>query len=300
MASGNANDFLLPSHIASFFDFHSFLAQELQNGLDVNQRTIEGQTPLHLAAHGDAMANGDLLITHGADINALGWAANTPLSWAIDVERYTSCGKSGLFLMATKLISHGADTTLHYESLPPLNRACDMPMPDDPFLLDIIRSLLENGAASQIDGYPGNRSPLANAAAVGAPGIVRMLLDYGACPDGGSEGNSYQRVFQNPLLNALRGSRNDEVILKLLERAANPSFCGPDGRTTLHVCIQECRNSQGLAELLFRFVADVNHRAADNALPLHEAAAENKHDEIGLLISYGALLIQWTPQAVRL
>ena len=290
MASGNANDFLLPLHIAAFFDFGPFVQQELQNGADVNQRTIEGQTPLHLAARGEAMVSGQLLTKHGADINAIGWSANTPLSWAVDVECYTSCTRSGPFLMAKHLLSCGADTNLVYDSLPPLNRACDMPMPDDPYLLETIHSFLEGGAARQIDGHPRHRSPLASAAAVGAPELVKLLLDYGACPDGGSEGNAFQRMIRNPLLNALRGSQNKKVILALLEGGVNANLAGPDARTALHVCIKECEEPQELAELLLRFGADVNSLASDNSLALHEAVAENKLDAIGLLLQHGSTL----------
>ena len=290
MSSGNANDFLLPLHIAAFFDFGPFVQQELQNGADVNQRTVDGQTALHLAARGEAMVSGQLLTKHGADVNALGWSANTPLSWAVDVECYTSCTRSGPFLMAKHLLSCGADTDLVYDSLPPLNRACDMPMPDDPYLLEIIHSLLEDGAARQINGHPRHRSPLASAAAEGAPELVKLLLDFGACPDGGSEGNAFQRMLRNPLLTAIRGSQNDKVILALLEGGANPNIAGPDARTALHVCIKECEEPQELADLLIRFGADVNSLASDNSLPLHEAVAENKLDAIRFLLQKGSSL----------
>ncbi|MCJ1242723.1 hypothetical protein MMC14_010732 [Varicellaria rhodocarpa] len=290
MASGNANDFLLPLHIAAFFDFDCFVQQELQNGAEVNQRTIECQTPLHLAARGDAVASGHLLITHGADVNAIGWSANTPLSWAIDVENYTTCTRSSPFLIAKKLLSCGADTTLVYDSLPPLNRACDMPMPDDPFLLDIVRLLLEKGAARQINGYHGHRPPLANADAQGALKLVNLLLSYGACPNARSEGNAFRQEVRSPLINALRGSQNKQVILALLERGADTNFAGPDGRTTLHVCIEECNEFQGLAELLLRFGADVNRQASDGSLALHKAVAESKLNAIELLLHYGSSL----------
>lgn len=290
LSSGSANDFLLPLHIAAFFDFGPLVQQELQNGADLNQRTIEGQTPLHLAARGEAMASGQLLTNHGADINAIGWASRTPLSWAVDLECNRICMKSGPFLMAKKLLSCDADPNLVYDSVPPLHSACDLPMPDDPYVLEIIHSLLESGAASNIDGHPGHRSPLASAAAVGAPELVKLLLDYGACPDGGSKGNGFHRMIRNPLLNALRGSPNKRVILALLEGGANANLVGPDARTALHVCIKECKEPRELAELLLRFGADVNSRAADNSLALHEAVAENKLDAIGLLLQYQSSL----------
>ncbi|KAI1073622.1 hypothetical protein F5B20DRAFT_597369 [Whalleya microplaca] len=288
MSSGGANDFLQPLHIAAFFDFSHFIETDLHNGSDVNQRTVDGQTPLHLAARGDALDSGCLLLDYGADINAIGWSSNTPLNWAIDVECYTSCSKSGPFLMAELLLSRGADPTLVPDSLPPLTRICDVPRSDDPFILGIVKEIFDRGVSKYVNGYPDHRSPLASAAKHGSSQLMRLLLQYGACPDGGLEGNRFQRALRNPLLVVLEGNRNPDIIRVLLENGANPNVTEPDGRSALHLCTRAGLNSTELALLLLRYGADVNSQASDLSTPLHDAVAEGKLGDIRLLIDYGA------------
>lgn len=53
-----------------------FLGIEL---LRANQKGAMDSTPLHIASRTGAIADIDVLVSHGADVNALGDLANTPL-----------------------------------------------------------------------------------------------------------------------------------------------------------------------------------------------------------------------------
>ena len=192
--------------------------------------------------------------------------------------------------MAEKLLSCGADRTLVYEALPPLVCACGLPMPDDLFLLNLIRTLLDKATLEEINGHPSKKSPLASAASLGAAKRVNLLLNNGACPNGGPEGNHGQKALRNPILSLLRGSKDEQILLTLLQKGANPNVVSADGLPALHLCIRECQNSQILAKLLLSFGANVDSRASDNSLALHEAVAFNKFDDIELLLCYGTSL----------
>jgi ankyrin repeat protein len=226
VSSGDANDFLPSLHVAAFFDFAELVKSRLESGADANQLSVDYQAPLHLAARGDAVASGQLLIQHGGNLNALGWAGNTPLMWAIDVECYTTSKRSGPFHMAAVLLDAGADPNVGS----PLSSACGMPRPDDPFLLDLVRSLLESGGTKGINGHPDSDPPLSLAVKQNAGLLAKLLLNYGADPNGGPNVNIVQRSRRYPLIAALQVGCNATIVRTLLEVAADPNAADPGVR----------------------------------------------------------------------
>lgn len=286
MNSGDANDLLPELHIAAFFDFPDFLTERLLQGADVNQRTLERQTPLILAARGDSVRTADILLKSGADVNARGWGENTALSWSIDGDSWVRYKQPGPFDVAQVLLESGADPNLTYGHLLPLYRASMIPYPDDPFVLTVVELLLKYGAAKYIDGHPEEKSPLYCAAMLGAPELTRILLENGANANGLSPQNRPHKSRRYPLLTlATRQNPKVEVARMLLEAGANVNAAAPDGRTALHFSI---RGTLELTTLLLNYGADINKRASDGSLPLHDAARENNVPAIKTLVDYGS------------
>lgn len=212
ITSGTANDFLPALHVAAFFDFDGYLEKALRAGADRIEKSLEKQTPLHLAARGDSVNCGKILLNHCANINARGWSGTTPLSWAIDGEIYTDAAGEGPFEMAWFLLQHNADPTLgprtpHEHSIP-ISWACGYPQPDNPYILELVNEMLDRGASIYIDGSPGFRKPLLTSAVIAKScRLVDLLLAKGANPNGGKnlENKEYSR-FNHPLIAALRES----------------------------------------------------------------------------------------------
>lgn len=80
-----------------------------QDGLDVNQVNLEGQTPLMLAAQADqnALAVTELLITQGANVNEVDQYGNTALIYAVQANDLP---------VVKALVEHGADISIENKS----------------------------------------------------------------------------------------------------------------------------------------------------------------------------------------
>lgn len=81
----------------------------VQDGMDVNQPNLEGQTPLMLAVQADshALEVTNLLLTQGAKVNEVDTYGNTALIYAAQV--------GGLDVIKA-LVAHGADAAIANKS----------------------------------------------------------------------------------------------------------------------------------------------------------------------------------------
>jgi hypothetical protein len=72
-------------HGSAFARFHHALppAVLIELGADVHRRDRRGHTPLHAAADGKNLVSVELLLAHGADVEAQGADGLSPLAWAL-------------------------------------------------------------------------------------------------------------------------------------------------------------------------------------------------------------------------
>ncbi|MEQ9404637.1 MAG: ankyrin repeat domain-containing protein [Cyclobacteriaceae bacterium] len=80
--SANNQFRVTPLHSACAISNYEIADILLKHGADVNARQMSGVTPLHSAAHNGQFEISDLLIKHGADVNAKMEDGRTPLSMA--------------------------------------------------------------------------------------------------------------------------------------------------------------------------------------------------------------------------
>lgn len=120
----------------------------------------DGATPLHFAAIGNHRQVVDLLLDHGADINAIDDEfGSTPAGWA---------NEKGYVEMVHYLVARGAKV--------------DLPRAAGFGLLDLVIELLATDA-SAINASGGWGMPIHEASLWGHPRIVEVLLEYGADPN---------------------------------------------------------------------------------------------------------------------
>ena len=154
-------------HADAWWGKTEFVMQHLVNGVDVNLKDKDGNTPLHKAARGGAR-NKDivvLLIEKGGDVNARNDDLWTPLHYSIgDTE------------ISKILIENGADISAkdNYGYTPLHNAAHDNE-------IEIIEILISKGAGvNQLTKY--GESPLDKAIEMKATEAINLLRKHGSKP----------------------------------------------------------------------------------------------------------------------
>jgi len=266
-------------------------------GADVNTKTPEGSTPLHLAADEGHKDVGKVLIAKGADLNAKNAIGSTPLNNAtqnghkdmaelliakgadvnakdaVDSTPLKSAVQNGHKDIAELLIANGADVNAKDVSdSTPLHFAADEGHKD------IAELLIAKGADVNVRDVTG-LTPLNSAAQNGHKDIAELLIAKGA------DVNAKDSYGIMPLHEAV-GWGDEDVIKLLIAKGADVNAKEEDGVTPLHWAALE--DHMDVAELLIAKGADVNAKDEDGMTPLHWAAQEGYMDVAELLIAKGA------------
>ncbi|GLU07653.1 hypothetical protein SLE2022_246030 [Rubroshorea leprosula] len=182
-----------PLHHAIFEEHLPTAVYLLEKGADPNAATTKGYTPLHYAAEHGPKKLIELLISRGAEINAMA-DCGTPLQYAV--------GKRKKEFVKVLLDHHANPNLISRDQYSPL-------------LLSIVaksiectKMLLKAGADPNIHGSEGIRTPLGIAASEGDTEVVKCLLNAGADP------NVTNNEGLTPVeLAALTGTHQDVMIL---------------------------------------------------------------------------------------
>ena len=205
----------------------------LAHGADVNARDKDGETYLHHAAKAGTGKEAELLLAHGADVNAKDSSGRTPLHYAA---RY------GNKQFAELLLAHGADVNAKDMSgSTPLHWAA--------------------GAAGE-----GNRDR------------AELLLAHGA------DVNARDNLGETPLHWAAYSGNRDRAEL-LLAHGADVNAKDSSGRTPLHYPASD--GNKQLAELLLAHGADVNAKNGQKQTPMGLAAQNKLKEMVELLRLHG-------------
>jgi ankyrin repeat protein len=241
-------------------------ARKEQAAADAAQGAFE---PLEEKLSKGQMGAAELLLAHGADVNAKDGTGKTYLCFAAE---------NGQKDAAELLLAHGAD----------VNAKCRGRMP--PLLVaaynehgDLFELLLAHGAdVNAMDiGDIDKPTALAWMAFKGHRDMVELLMAHGA------DVNLKEKLGQTPLYEAAWGGHADVAELLLTKGAdVNAKNQGLMAETPLHRAA--FMGYRDVAELLLAHGADVNAKDAAGETPLRWAERNNQQDMVRWLRQHGA------------
>jgi ankyrin repeat protein len=213
-----------------YLDFSDAALTALQARADPQERTLDGTTPLTMAAATGEQAVVEKLLALKVDVNAVNKSHCTALLLA---------AARGHAEIAKLLLAHGADPNLaESHGATPLLAAADKGH------FKTVELLVARGAGVNVCCTPGQYTPLMYAAANGCSEAVRALLDAGAAVE----------AKDNEGLTALMyAARNGypEAVKMLLAAKADPKAKNKEGKTALQLA-EACRpplNEKTAAEI---------------------------------------------------
>jgi ankyrin repeat protein len=275
----------------------------IKKGQDLNSSDSwdeDGDTPLKVAAAYGKKDIAELLIAHGADVNARSWSGSTPLAYVANKD------------VAEVLIAHGADVNARNKyGWTPLHSAWNK---------DVAELLIAHGAdvnARDKDGL----TPLHRALSAVVEVLVSYVQECKGC-EVSKFGDIDCSLWETVLLTSkgadvkTKGKIDRElgIMVPLISKGADVNTRSKSNFTALHVALLDNAN-RNIAEWLISQGADVNaktgsggynrndalvikrygeegykkvHTYPSGVTPLHEAAALGDKDMVGLLISKGA------------
>jgi cytohesin len=197
------NNGFLPLHLSTTKDIAQLL---LSHGADLEARGYEKRTPLHQAAMRGRMEVVEFLLSQGASVNAVDSRGQTPLLIAIGVD----AGTTELAMKNTRhilglLLAHGADVNFGEGKRTALHKAVSRNRKD------LVEVLLDYKANINAKDQYGN-TPLHWAVSQKNKHMVELLLERGA------NVNARNSQRRTPLYDTWGGSTADKEIAEILSR----------------------------------------------------------------------------------
>ncbi|XP_064896820.1 ankyrin-1 isoform X9 [Columba livia] len=257
-------DELTPLHCAARNGHVRIAEILLDHGAAIQAKTKNGLSPIHMAAQGDHLDCVRLLLQYSAEIDDITLDHLTPLHVA------AHCGHHRV---AKLLVEKGAKPNARaLNGFTPLHIACKKNH------IRVMELLLKTGASIDAVTESG-LTPLHVAAFMGHLPIVKTLLQRGASP------NVSNVKVETPLHMAARAGHTD-VAKYLLQNKAKANAKAKDDQTPLH-CAARIGHT-GMVKLLLENNANPNLATTAGHTPLHIAAREGHVDTALALLEKGA------------
>jgi len=293
------NSFSLLS-IAAQYGHLKVVESLIANGVEVNQKCNEGQTPLYFAAENGHVEVIKRLLANGANVDRARNGGVTPLLIAAEnghvealetllangaaINRPNNKGETPLFIAIKKeqlqvikmLLAKGADVNqANYIGETPLFMASQMDQ------LVIVKTLLANGANANQTNKAGE-TPLIIAAPNNFSEIIDALIAYGA------EVNTANHDGETPLFLAALNSHL-KLVKMLLKHGARVNQARKDGMTPLFIAV--VMEDIEIINVLLYSGADCLQARKDGNTPLNKAWQLGCENIVNVLLSTNKTII---------
>lgn len=262
--------------------------------LSCNPLTIFGWKPeLHRAAFDNDVVKLKKLLDKGANVDKQFWdnhvCSATPLHWAASKG---SLGAAQLLISyganVNALTSEG-DTPLHIASGLSPNYACDLRVTgigDGSY--QVAEILLKAGANTLIKNNRG-ALPIHNAIRYGRIDLIKLFFNYGFDVNYRNEyGASLFVISGNIVTNDILDKKNSVLIAKfLISKGINIQSILPKKKTALHISAES--GNEEHVKYLISIGFDPNKQDIDGNTPLHKAIINCHYETVKALIENGAL-----------
>uniref|UniRef100_G3Q0K9 Ankyrin 1, erythrocytic b n=1 Tax=Gasterosteus aculeatus aculeatus TaxID=481459 RepID=G3Q0K9_GASAC len=260
----SGNDELTPLHCAARNGHARIIEILLEHGAPIQAKTKNGLSPIHMSAQGDHMDCVRQLLQYNAEIDDITLDHLTPLHVA------AHCGHHR---MAKVLLDKGAKANARALSgLTPLHVAAFMGH------LNIVKNLIQRGASPNASNVKVE-TPLHMASRAGHCEVAQFLLQNTAQADARAKDD------QTPLHCAARMGHK-ELVKMLLEHKASPDSATTAGHTPLHISARE--GHIHTIRILLDAGAQQTKMTKKGFTPLHVASKYGKVDVAELLLERGA------------
>jgi ankyrin repeat protein/Ran GTPase-activating protein (RanGAP) involved in mRNA processing and transport len=219
-----------PLHIAAHRGFKSIVQLLLEHQADAQLKDSKGRTPLHYAAKEDkyevveVLLNKCIEITKQNLIDTKDKSGSTPL-------HYSLVNKDRGGKIARLLLKNGADeNAVNDQKLAPIHVAAKFNKPE------IIEQLLKNNPDIKVDARDEKgRTPLHWAVKPNHESVVKQLLDAGADVNIAAQERNW-----TPLHYAVADGASIQIVQWLLEKGSNPTIEDKQGQSPLALAKAKC------------------------------------------------------------
>jgi ankyrin repeat protein len=231
--------------------------------MSIRDKSLSGATPLHTIAGSGLIEAAEVLLTHGADIDAKDSLGRTPLHRAAN---------SGRKKMAGLLIANGADINARdTRGLTPLNIAIDSDWAPKVKRKEVAELLVANDAEYTIR----------DVAWIGDSRRIDALLKNNPAPANDASG-----MYKEAVIFAAIREGYGSVVQLLLDRGARLDVQDRYDCPPLHVAAHAGHNA--IVIVLLKAGADANEKGAYGELPLHWAATKGHLEVTKALVEAGS------------
>ncbi|XP_070546715.1 serine/threonine-protein phosphatase 6 regulatory ankyrin repeat subunit B-like isoform X2 [Ptychodera flava] len=269
----------------------------LAEGYDINGRGYDwadNATALHVASFDNNEDIAEVLISHGADVNAKNEMDWTPLHFASNevivglllkseaaVDVQTKSGDTPLHLAAGRQNDHVVKLLLENKASVDIpNKSGDTPLhiAAGYGLFMVAKVLIEHKASVDVTNESGN-TPLHAVAYAGRDMLVKLLLEHKAAVD-------IQDNSGNTPLHIAAGCGHDHVVKVFLEHKASVDIKNESGNTPLHEAVMA--DTDKVVKLLLEHKASIDIQNNFYDTPLHLAVKSDKYNAVDVLMEYKA------------